>query len=147
MNPVRPISREFWGFTPPFSHLAKTPPGEIFRREMELTDYFLKVIQKLDPEENFIRLAGKKSTDGRCAVVSVQIPGADMAQAAWELDSRYGIMTRVGLHCAPAAHKTLGTYPEGTIRFSFGPENTVEEADAALGALAEITGISRRKEF
>ena len=129
------------------SHLAQTPPGEIFRREMELTDYFLKGIQKLDPEENFIRLAGKKTTDGRCAVVSLQTVGIDMAQAAWELDSRYGIMTRVGLHCAPAAHKTLGTYPEGTIRFSFGPENTVEEADAALGALAEITGISSRKEI
>ena len=70
-----------------------------------------------------------------------------MAQAAWELDSRYGIMTRVGLHCAPAAHKALGTYPAGTIRFSFGPENTEAEADTALGALAEITGISRRKEF
>ena len=129
------------------SYLEQTAPGAIFRREMELTDYFLKGIRKLDPEENFICLAGKKSTDGRCAVVSVQIPGADMAQAAWELDSRYGIMTRVGLHCAPAAHKTLGTYPAGTIRFSFGPENTEAEVDAALGALAEITGISRRKEF
>ena len=129
------------------SYLDQTAPGAILRREMELTDYFLKGIQRLDPEENFIRLAGKKSTDGRCAVVSVQIPGADMAQAAWELDSRYGIMTRVGLHCAPAAHKTLGTYPAGTIRFSFGPENTEAEVDAALGALAEITGISRRKEF
>ena len=129
------------------SYLEQTAPGAILRREMELTDYFLKGIRKLDPEENFIRLAGKKSTDGRCAVVSVQIPGADMAQAAWELDSRYGIMTRVGLHCAPAAHKTLGTYPAGTIRFSFGPENTEAEVDAALGALAEITGISRRKEF
>ena len=129
------------------SYLEQTAPGAILRREMELTDYFLKGIQRLDPEENFIRLAGKKSTDERCAVVSVQILGADMAQAAWELDSRYGIMTRVGLHCAPAAHKTLGTYPAGTIRFSFGPENTEAEADAALGALAEITGISRRKEF
>ena len=129
------------------SYLEQTAPGAILRREMELTDYFLKGIQRLDPEENFIRLAGKKSTDERCAVVSVQILGADMAQAAWELDSRYGIMTRVGLHCAPAAHKTLGTYPAGTIRFSFGPENTEAEVDAALGALAEITGISRRKEF
>lgn len=129
------------------SYLEQTAPGAIFRREMELTDYFLKGIRRLDPEENFIRLAGKKSTDERCAVVSVQIPGADMAQAAWELDSRYGIMTRVGLHCAPAAHKTLGTYPAGTIRFSFGPENTEAEVDAALDALAEITGISRRKEF
>ena len=58
--------------------------------------------------------------------------------AAYELDSTYGIMTRVGLHCAPSAHKTLGTYPEGTIRFSFGPENTAKEIDLAIKALKEI---------
>ena len=63
-----------------------------------------------------------------------------MARAAYELDASYGVMTRVGLHCAPNAHKTLGTYPEGTIRFSFGPENTKAEVDLALRALAEITG-------
>ncbi len=65
----------------------------------------------------------------------------DMAQVAYELDSRYGIMTRVGLHCAPNAHKSLGTYPSGTIRFSFGPENTKEELDTALQALNHITGL------
>ena len=50
-------------------------------------------------------------------------------------------MTRVGLHCAPSAHKTFSTYPSGTIRFSFGPENTRYDVDQALHALAEITGI------
>ena len=55
-------------------------------------------------------------------------------------------MTRVGLHCAPSAHKTIGTYPEGTIRFSFGPENTKEEVKAALQALEEITGIGIQEE-
>ena len=62
----------------------------------------------------------------------------DMAQAVFELDSTYGIMTRVGLHCAPNAHKTLGTYPEGTLRFSFGPENTKQELDIALDALSAL---------
>lgn len=72
-------------------------------------------------------------------VVSVQTLDTDIALAAFELDNTYGIMTRVGLHCAPSAHKTLGTYPTGTIRFSFGPENTVSELDQALDALAHIT--------
>ena len=63
-----------------------------------------------------------------------------MALAAYELDSTYGIMTRVGLHCAPSAHKTLGTYPTGTIRFSFGPENTQSEIEQAVEALFRITG-------
>ena len=129
------------------THLEKISVEEIFCREMELTEYFLKGVQKLDPQETSLRLIGKKTAKDRCAVVSLQTPGMDMAEAAYLLDSRYGIMTRVGLHCAPSAHKTLGTYPEGTIRFSFGPENTKEELDAALAALAEITGICTRKEY
>ena len=47
-------------------------------------------------------------------------------------------MTRVGLHCAPRAHQTLGTYPEGTVRFSFGYANTHEDVEAALSALHRI---------
>ncbi len=63
-----------------------------------------------------------------------------MAQVAWRLDSEYSVMTRVGLHCAPNAHKTLDTYPAGTIRFSFGPENTEEELDTAIDGLKENSG-------
>ena len=61
-----------------------------------------------------------------------------MAGVAYLLDASYGIMTRVGLHCAPNAHKTLGTYPGGTIRFSFGYFNTEEEVSFAVKALEEI---------
>ena len=71
-------------------------------------------------------------------VVSLQTLTMDMAQAAFELDSRFGIMTRVGLHCAPAAHKTLGSFPAGSIRFSFGWHNTPADVDRALSALTEV---------
>lgn len=121
------------------SHLAGSVPGESFRHEMELTKYFLDNLIAMDPTEKRIRIIGKKDISDRCAVVSLQTVGVDMAQAAFELDSLFGIMTRVGLHCAPSAHRTLGTYPAGTIRFSFGPENTREELDAALHALDAIT--------
>lgn len=47
-------------------------------------------------------------------------------------------MTRVGLHCAPAAHRTLGSYPVGAIRFSFGWYNTPRQTDRALEALGEV---------
>ena len=120
--------------------LFQSSMEQIFRKEMHLTQYFLDGITRMDPEEKEIRIIGKKDTNGRCAVVSLQTLNLDMAQAAFELDSNYGIMTRVGLHCAPNAHKTLGTYPAGTIRFSFGQDNTEEELDTALHALAEITG-------
>ena len=52
-----------------------------------------------------------------------------------QLEQEYGIMTRVGLHCAPLAHKSLGTFPEGTVRFSIGPFNTEEEIDTAIEAI------------
>ena len=103
-----------------------------------LTQYFIDGIQNLDPDEKFLRIIGKRNTRNRCAVVSVQTLQMDMAQAAFKLDDTYGIMTRVGLHCAPNAHKTLGTYPEGTLRFSFGPENTTQELDIALDALSAL---------
>lgn len=110
-----------------------------FAHEMMLTQYFLDGIMKLDPDQKQIRIIGRKDTKNRCAVVSLQLLAMDMSKAAYELDSQYGIMTRVGLHCAPNAHKTLGTYPAGTIRFSFGPENTTEELDTALSALRNFT--------
>jgi selenocysteine lyase/cysteine desulfurase len=62
----------------------------------------------------------------------------DEAALAYTLDLEYKIMTRVGMHCAPNAHKTLGTFPTGTIRFSFGYENTEEEVDYAIKAIREL---------
>lgn len=119
--------------------LEKSSIEKILAHEKMLTQYFIDHILEMDPNGKFIRIIGKRNTDNRCAVVSVQTPQTDMALAAYELDSQYGIMTRVGLHCAPNAHRTLGTYPEGTLRFSFGPENTTQELDTALHALAVIT--------
>ena len=54
------------------------------------------------------------------------------------LSREYGVLTRCGLHCAPNAHKVCGTFPQGTVRFSFSHLNTAEEIDLALAALAEI---------
>ena len=112
-----------------------------YEKEEALTSYFLQQLFALDDTEKHIRVIGKKDLTGRNAVISIQTPEIDMAQVAWQLDSEYGIMTRVGLHCAPNAHKTLGTYPAGTIRFSFGPENTLEELDAAIYGLKKILNL------
>ena len=120
------------------SDLEQISMEETLHHEMTLTQQFMDGVLDLDPQEKYLRLIGRKNTTDRCAVVSLQTLQKDMAMAAYELDSTYGIMTRVGLHCAPSAHKTLGTYPEGTIRFSFGPENTAEEIDLAIKALKEI---------
>lgn len=118
--------------------LKELPMEKAYAKEMELTGYFLEQLKAFDEEETKIKIIGKKDLNHRTAVVSIQTPGRELSEVAYELDSTYGIMTRVGLHCAPHAHKTLGTYPKGTIRFSFGPENTREEIDTAIAALKEI---------
>ena len=110
----------------------------INEKELSLTGYFLEQLQALDDTGRHIRIIGKKDLTDRNAVVSIQTPKIDMSQVAWQLDNEYGVMTRVGLHCAPSAHKTLGTYPAGTIRFSFGPENTKNELDFAIQGLKKI---------
>lgn len=113
----------------------------LYQKELSLTNHFLEHLLTLDDTGKHIRIIGKKELTSRNAVVSIQTPEIDMSQVAWQLDSEYGVMTRVGLHCAPNAHKTLGTYPAGTIRFSFGPENTEEELDFAIHGLKKILNL------
>ena len=57
---------------------------------------------------------------------------------AFRLEQEFGIDTRCGLHCAPLAHKALGTFPQGTVRFSIGPFTTEEEVDYTVDAVAKL---------
>ena len=106
----------------------------IHNHELALTEAFLEGLRPIDG----INIIGKQDVQNRTAAVSITIDGADVASVAYELESTYHIMTRVGLHCAPRAHQTLGTYPEGTVRFSFGYANTHKNVESALSALHKI---------
>lgn len=117
--------------------LGQQPEGAVLAHELALTGRFLAGLASLEGE-GLVRLAGKRSLEGRTGVVSIQTPRHEMAQVAYRLDSEFGIQTRVGLHCAPSAHKSLGTWPAGTIRFSFGAFSTEADVDAALAALEVI---------
>lgn len=117
------------------TYLKETGIENCRKRKMELTDYFLMGLEGIDS----VKVIGEHGIKNRTAVVSVDLPGQDNAVAAFELEQRYGIMTRVGLHCAPMAHRSLSTYPEGTIRFAFGEWNTKEEIDLCLRALETIS--------
>lgn len=117
--------------------LERTGTDNILRHELELTEQFLSGLQPMQ-QDGKLTVVGLPGTQGRTGVVSIQTSKHELAQIAYELDNRYGIMTRVGLHCAPSAHKTLGTFPTGTIRFSFGWWNTRQEVDCALQALQEL---------
>lgn len=115
----------------------KTGIDAIRNHELELTAHFLTGLRRLENSGD-IRVIGKKDCENRTGVVSIQTLKKELSEAAYELDETYGIMTRVGLHCAPSAHKVLDTYPTGTIRFSFGYWNTKEQVDIALNALEKI---------
>lgn len=116
---------------------------KIAAAELALCRRFLEGAEALS-ERLPLRILGHPSSscqlekEERVAVVSLDFPEHDNARVAWLLDQNYGIMTRTGLHCAPQAHKTLGSFPRGSVRFSFGGTNTGEEVDAALAALEEI---------
>ena len=111
----------------------------IHNHELVLTQSFLEGLQSIDG----INIVGKQNIQDRTAVISITIDGMDPANIAYELESTYHIMTRVGLHCAPRAHQTLGTYPEGTVRFSFGYANTHKDVESALSALNTIVKSSK----
>ena len=85
-----------------------------------------------------IDLYGPSDPSRRSSIVSFNIAGLMPSEAAQELDERFAIMSRPGLHCAPAAHRTIGTFPKGTIRFGFGVFNTEAEIDAALEAVRAL---------
>ena len=106
--------------------------GAFRAHEERLTERFLSGIEGLPA-----RLAGTGDISKRVGVISLDFAGRDNAEVAYQLERR-GIMTRCGLHCAPSAHKTLGTFPQGTVRFSLGYANTERDVDDAIMAINEI---------
>jgi len=119
---------------------------QIGLRELQLASEFAQAARAIPG----IRVFGPWETSdeaaacdpARVATVSVGFVSAqaDPARAAYLLDKDFGIMVRSGLHCAPSAHKTLGTFPAGTLRFSFGWFNTMSDVRSAAGALPCIAG-------
>jgi cysteine desulfurase family protein len=106
----------------------------IRERERALTARFIAGLRNLPK----IRLCGTGDPDRCVAVVSAVIPGRDAGEVSRQLFEDYGIITRSGLHCAPLAHKTAGTFPGGTVRFSFGRGTTEAEIDGILNALSAL---------
>jgi cysteine desulfurase/selenocysteine lyase len=92
-----------------------------------------------------VTVYGGHDPELQIATVSFNIEGLAPSEVGLTLDEGYGIMSRVGLHCAPAAHRTIGTFPVGTVRFGLSYLNTAEEADAAVGAVRQIALEAKRE--
>ena len=125
------------GLNASLNWLLSQTEGSILAHELMLTERFLRGMEEAE-EAGLLRIVGKHGTEGRTGVVSIVPTQTDPAELAYKLDEEYGIATRVGLHCAPSAHRTLGTWPGGTVRFSFGVFNTEREIDEAVEAIKRM---------
>lgn len=115
--------------------LEQRTVADVSRHEGQLTARLLDGLAKVAR----LRVHGPKAVEGRVAVVSVSLEGMDPQELAAVLDDSFGIETRAGLHCAPGAHRCLGTFSAGgTLRLSPGAFTTEAEIDAALAALRQI---------
>lgn len=115
--------------------------GTIRRHEKRLIESFLKECFALE-KEGVLRVTGPRDFERKSPVVAVDIPGIDPKEAARRLWEKDRIMVRPGLHCAPGAHRVAGTWPRGSVRFSFGPMTTEEEISRALDALRSVAASS-----
>lgn len=106
----------------------------IKNKEESLARYFMEETRKIEG----IKLYGPLEIGKQAPVVALNIKDADSSEVSYILDEEYDIAVRPGLHCAPLAHKTIGTFEQGVVRFSFGYENTYEEVEFAIKALKDI---------
>lgn len=106
----------------------------IRRHEEELTEYMLKELEKIDK----VKIYGPKDAKKQSAVISINIGDLDSSEVSYILDEAFDIAVRSGLHCAPLAHKTLGTFEQGTVRFSIGYFNKKQDIDDAVTAIKKI---------
>ncbi|MBI3835004.1 MAG: aminotransferase class V-fold PLP-dependent enzyme [Planctomycetes bacterium] len=114
--------------------LSEVHPAESLLHERNLLDHLLCAIA----EKPRIHVIAPAPTSRRVGLISLDVDGIASTDVATILDQSFGIAVRPGLHCAPYAHRTLGTFPDGTIRISPGWSNTAADIDALVGALNEI---------
>ncbi|MDF2628461.1 MAG: cysteine desulfurase [Symbiobacteriaceae bacterium] len=141
---------KFESGTPNFVGIAGLGAGLAYVRERgvaAIRAHEMKLAERL--REGLLRLAGRApgvTVFGpadpalRVGAVSFTVDGLSVSDIGFALDEEFGVLTRVGLHCAPAAHRTIGTLPGGTVRLAPGPFTTAAEVDAAVDAIAAVVG-------
>ncbi len=109
---------------------------KILEHDSRLLEIFLDGFSRI-PQ---IVIYGRQKPLEQTGVLSFKIQGISPSKAGEILDREYGIQTRIGLHCAPSAHKTIGTFPDGTIRLSWGIFATEKDVQYSIRAVKKIAG-------
>jgi len=107
----------------------------------KIHQYEISLIEKLMRglrEFPKIRFYGPGNGSERISTVSFNIEGLSPSDVALRLEKEFGILCRSGLHCAPSAHRTIGTFPEGTVRFGLSYFNSEEHVDQALQGMSRL---------
>jgi cysteine desulfurase / selenocysteine lyase len=124
------------GLSVALSYLLRKGVDAIRRKETEFRTDLLAGLEKIPG----VRVFGPRDPSRCVCIVSFLVEGIDPGEVGRRLDGDFGIMVRAGLHCSPNTHRTLGTFPEGTIRISPGPFTTHKEIALLLSALKAIAG-------
>lgn len=106
----------------------------IMAHESDLLDYFITKLDLVDE----IDIVGINGQENRTGVVSIKSDYIDCGTLAFTLDDQFGVCARAGLHCSPVSHRTLGTAPNGTLRFSINYFNSKDELDFVIKALKSV---------
>ncbi len=130
-----PNTPGFAGLAAGVRYLLEAGVDTVRNRERELRQVLCSYLSQIPGVSVF----GPSSSDHAIGVVSFNIDGIDPSDVAYCLDTEYGIMVRPGLHCAPGAHRTIGTFPRGTVRISLGIFTTMDDLKRTRDAVAEIS--------
>ena len=128
------------GLKKSIEYINEISTKKIKNHEEELTKIFLQELKELE-DKNLLNIIGHKDLNNRLGVISITTDKIDLSHFAYQLDSEYNIMVRVGLHCAPLAHIAYNTYPTGTIRFSIGYKNTINDIEYTIDAIKKILSV------
>ena len=121
------------GLSEGLKFIKKIGVENIYKEEMELMDYLLKELRKLD----FIKIYGNKTLENRLAVVSINIEDIDASIVGERLNDAK-IAVRTGYHCAALIHNVIGTEYRGTVRISPGCFNTLKDIDGLIKNIIKI---------
>lgn len=123
------------GLSAGLGFIAEHGIHKIRERKTSLTALLIDGLQDISG----VQVLGTCDAHLQTSVVSFNIDNMNCSEAAQALEEDAGVCCRAGLHCAPLAHRAIGTFPDGTVRFSLGFFNTEHEIEIALEAVRKLT--------
>ncbi len=126
-----------FGLAAALEYVQERTVADIHQHEQEMTDKLIKGLQAI----NGVTLFGPQDVEKQVGVVSFNLKHFEPQDLSLILDDSFGIQTRSGLHCAPGAHRAIGTFATGgTVRLSPGPFTTIADVQVVLESIQQIAG-------